>query len=199
MNKGIYFGRFQPMHLAHLQKVRQILGNFENLELTIGIADWKGVPNKNNFLSGSEAVAIARLSLDEAGLYSVKACPVGLNPEKSLKETIKTVFDKEYFNYVFSGSDKTLEACRSLLDNGYNMNIVDLLDNGEGVRATDLREWMLTGEATWKNFISPRAVEFISNPELNLIQRLSDLEDGEKRPWSLNGEIAQFGLNPERR
>ena len=198
-NTGIYFGRFQPFHKQHIERVAIIRNTFPDVDLIVGVADWKGEMSRSNFLTGMEALTIATLSLADSGFNEVRVVGVPLSPEVVLGESIRHAVAEMNISYVFSGSDKTLSASRKLVDLGLPLQIVDTMDDESGIRATDIRTWMINGDHTWKDYVTPSVAKYFLDTDGRLIERLRDLSDGSKRPWSIESELPEVKHGNERR
>jgi len=64
-NVGLYIGRFQPFHNGHLQAVKSILREVD--ELVIMVASAQLSHSETNSFTAGERLTI-RLALDEAGV-----------------------------------------------------------------------------------------------------------------------------------
>lgn len=181
--RGVFLGRFQPFHNQHLDVVKYILHEFHEFELMVGVADWRGLPNRDNFLNGIESQKSVRLSLAESGIKGVRVIGFPLFPNVSMEQTLSTRFSEESINAVFSGSEKTIFAVNNLVLNGMNLEIINLNDREDGIRASQIREWIREGEETWRKYVTPSVAEFLSEPLFR--ERLLSLVAGEKRPWGV--------------
>jgi len=63
---GLYIGRFQPFHNGHLQAVKSILAEVDEVIIVIGYAQLSHTET-NPFTAG-ERLSMIRLSLNEAGV-----------------------------------------------------------------------------------------------------------------------------------
>jgi len=184
--RGVFLGRFQPFHNQHLDVVKYILQEFHEIELLVGVADWRGLSSRDNFLSGSESQKSVSLSLAESGIRSVRVIGFPLFPDISLEQTLITGFSEEKINAVFSGSEKTISAVNNLVLSGLNLEIINLNDREDGIRGSQIRERMREGDETWRMYVSPSVAEFLSEPVFR--ERLLSLVAGEKRPWGIEGK-----------
>lgn len=195
--QGIYFGRFQPSHLQHLTVVSWVRTEFPEVPLTIGVANWLGERSQSNFMNGDEASQVFKLSLKDRDMSEVSVVTVDLRPDVSLRDSIYSSLSVNNITHVFSGSDKTLEATYELAKElNTKLKIFDLRDSGDGVRATDLRNWMMEGSNKWEQYVMPSAVKYMK--ENNVIERLRGLGEGNKRPW-VEGWGRSLNSSSERR
>lgn len=177
--RGIFPGRFQPFSLKHLGIVNDIIDQHPDIDLTLGIADWRGPRTRDNFLSGDEAVIIARLTLDEYKLFKVVVDSIPLEKESTLTESLRRYFGDKVPDMFFSGSDRSLDSARLL---GIK-TIVDLGDDDQSPpRAREIRDSLACGSKEWKKAVAQGVIGYLSNPEFKT--RLNSLEGGAKRPWN---------------
>ncbi len=199
--KGYYLGRFQPFCLHHLDKVREILNSYPDIDLTIGVAGWNGERSRQNFLEGNEAAEIVKLTLKEYLLEGkVGVVVIDLFPGRTIEETLKDFLNPNLLKgppvVFFSGSEKTLSALRCLKESGLLFDICDLHDQemGGSPRATQVRESLIRETGLWRIMVAPSAHEYL----LQFRQRLLELPDGEKRPWANQPETFSQGKGLER-
>lgn len=177
--RGIFPGRFQPFSLKHLGIVNNIIDQHPDLDLTLGIADWRGQRTRDNFLSGDEAVIIARLTLNEYHLSRVLVDPIPLEEGHTLTESLLKYFGHQLPDIFFSGSGKSLDSARQL---GIKA-IVDLGDDDQSPpRAREIRDSLACGSNEWERAVAQGVIGYLSNPEFKI--RLNRLEGGAKRPWN---------------
>ena len=68
LKTGLYVGRFQPFHLGHLEAVRYILSQVDELVIVVGSAQHSHTM-ENPFTAG-ERITMVRLAMKEAGIHS---------------------------------------------------------------------------------------------------------------------------------
>jgi len=66
MTIGLYVGRFQPIHLGHLEAIRHLLGQVDELIIVVGSAQHSHTI-ENPFTAG-ERITMIRLALQEASV-----------------------------------------------------------------------------------------------------------------------------------
>ncbi len=66
VTRGLYVGRFQPFHLGHLNAVKAVLEDVDELVIVVGSAQYSHTM-ANPFTAG-ERLRMVRLALEEAGL-----------------------------------------------------------------------------------------------------------------------------------
>ncbi|MCX7928580.1 MAG: adenylyltransferase/cytidyltransferase family protein [Patescibacteria group bacterium] len=195
--KGLYLGRFQPFHIGHLRVANNLLSLFPNIKIKIGVADWRGKPNRNLFLTGDESKRIAEAALADLEM-DMQVVTVPIIPGDSLEKTIADFVKKENIEAVFSGSSNTLEACNNLIGQGLHLILCRIIDNeGESIRGTNLREMILQGSQEWRKYMTSSSAEILDS--YNPRQRLSDLSDGQKRPWISDVEAPGNHFGSERK
>lgn len=73
-DRGLFLGRFQPLHLGHLDAVQRLAAEHDELVLAIGSANVSHTPT--NPFTGGERVEMCRAALREADLDNVLVVPV---------------------------------------------------------------------------------------------------------------------------
>ncbi len=68
MTSGLYVGRFQPFHLGHLEAVRHILQEVDELVIVVGSAQ-QSHTLENPFTAG-ERIMMIRLAMKEDGVHA---------------------------------------------------------------------------------------------------------------------------------
>ena len=195
---GFYFGRFQPFSVKHLEIVQKILFENPKIKLSVGVADWTGDLDRNNFLKGWEAANIVKFSLEDFNLADrVSVLEVKLPPDLTLEQSISAFlnnFPKDNIS-VFSGSEKTLNALHLLKLQKYPfLEIVDLKDDDiTPPRSREIRDSLLKGTDDWQSMVTSSVVEYLYSFQ----ERLRLLPEGqEKRLWrsELEEEFNHLGL-----
>ncbi|TRO53847.1 hypothetical protein E2P63_01960 [Candidatus Bathyarchaeota archaeon] len=66
VKRGLYVGRFQPFHLGHLEAIKDVLKEAEELVIVIGSAQYSH--NINNPFTAGERLVMIRRTLLEADI-----------------------------------------------------------------------------------------------------------------------------------
>jgi len=70
VTRGLYVGRFQPFHIGHLDAIKAVLKEVDELVIVIGSAQYSHKPN-NPFTAG-ERLVMVRHALQEAKIADSK-------------------------------------------------------------------------------------------------------------------------------
>ena len=69
VNRGLYVGRFQPFHLGHLDAIKNVLKEVDELVIVIGSAQYSH-SSDNPFTAGERLVMVHRALLEAGVDYS---------------------------------------------------------------------------------------------------------------------------------
>lgn len=165
--RGLYVGRFQPFHLGHLNAIRDILKDVDELVIVIGSAQYSH-DIKNPFTAG-ERLVMTRGALEESGVdYS----RIWIVPVPDVHLHMMWVSGLEgytpHFDVVFSNEPLTR---RLFAEAGYKVRSIRLFDR-RLYSSTAIRQKMLTGKG-WAKLVPESVAAFIK--EIDGINRLRDL------------------------
>lgn len=163
--RGVFLGRFQPIHLGHVEAARRLAAQHDELILAIGSANVSHTAT--NPFTGGERVEMARAALAEAGLRNVVVLPipdVGRNAVwvahvASLVPRFQTLY-----------SNNPLPA-RLFSEAGYKVAPVPFVDR-DRYEATRIRRAIASGGA-WKALVPPAVARLVE--ELDGPARIRDL------------------------
>ncbi len=170
--RGLFVGRFQPFHLGHLNAIKNVLKEVEELVIVIGSAQYSHTL-ANPFTAG-ERLIMVRKALEEAGIdYSqIWIVPV---PDVHLHmmwvsaiEGYTPKFDVVYSNEPLSR--------RLFMEAGYNVKAIRFYER-KLYSSTEIRERMLKDES-WEKLIPKSVAVFIK--EIDGVNRLRDLTKSDK-------------------
>jgi nicotinamide-nucleotide adenylyltransferase len=172
VNRGLFVGRFQPFHLGHLNAIKDILKEVDELVIVIGGAQYSH--NINNPFTAGERLVMVRKALEEAGMdYSrVWVVPV---PDVHLHMMWVSAV-KGYappFDVVYSNEPLTR---RLFIEAGYKVKAVRFYER-KLYSSTEIRERMLKGKS-WKELVPKGVAAFIK--EIDGVNRLRDLNKSDK-------------------
>ena len=166
-SRGLYVGRFQPFHLGHLEAIKDVLKELEELVIVIGSAQYSH--NINNPFTAGERLVMIRRALLEAGLdYSqLWVVPV---PDVHLHMLWVSALEgyTPRFDVVYSNEPLTR---RLFMEAGYKVKGVRFFQR-KTYSSTLIREKMLTGES-WTKLVPKSVADFIN--EIDGVNRLRDL------------------------
>ena len=167
VNRGLYVGRFQPFHLGHLNAIKLVLKEVDELVVVIGSAQYSHTP-VNPFTAGERLVMICR-SLQEA---EVDYSRVWIVPVPDVHLHMLWVSSVEGYTPKFNVcySNEPLSR-RLLMEAGYQVKNIPFFEREKYV-STLIREKMLQDDS-WMKLVPKSVVEFIS--EIDGVNRLRDL------------------------
>lgn len=160
----MFIGRFQPVHLGHIEAIKDIIKENDELIVVIGSAQYSHTVD-NPFTAG-ERYEMLRLALSEAGidLSKVLIVPVPdvgyhsiwVSHLKSLTPT---------FHVVYTNNPLVTTLFREA---GYEVRPIKMYRRDELV-ATKIRKMMLEG-TDWRSLVPRSVADFIDR--INGIERL---------------------------
>jgi len=172
VNRGLYVGRFQPFHLGHLEAIKEVLSDIEELVIVIGSAQYSHNIN-NPFTAGERLVMIYR-ALHEAEIDQSRLWVVPV-PDVHLHMLWVSALEgyTPRFNVVYSNEPLTR---RLFMEAGYKVKGIRFFQR-KLYTSTLVREKMLKGES-WTTLVPKSAADFIN--EIDGVNRLRDLNKTDK-------------------
>lgn len=165
-DRGLFIGRFQPMHLGHLDAVKRLAARHDELLVAVGSANVSHTPV--NPFTGGERVAMIHAALREAALPNVLALPlpdVGRNAVwVSHVASLVPRFRAVYTNNPLPS--------RLFREAGYAVHPAPFHER-ERYEGTRIRRMMREGDETWQDLV-PYGVARVLKEE-RLLERLRDL------------------------
>ncbi|MDX1611722.1 MAG: nicotinamide-nucleotide adenylyltransferase [Candidatus Thermoplasmatota archaeon] len=162
--RGIFVGRFQPFHKGHLNAIRTIREQVEDLIIVIGSSQYSHTVD-NPFTAG-ERVWMIQESLQAAGLEAT-VIPVPDIHRNSLwvshVETFVPPFDVAFTNNPL--------PARLFREAGYEVRSFPLVDR-EAYEATTIRQAMAQG-GDWEKYVPDTVVRIVK--EIQGLDRLRDV------------------------
>ena len=170
--RGLFVGRFQPFHLGHLNAIKDILKEVEELVIVIGGAQYSH--NINNPFTSGERLIMIRKALEEAGMdYSrVWVVPV---PDVHLHMMWVSAVEgyTPPFDVVYSNEPLTR---RLFIEAKYRVKSIRFHER-KLYSSTEIRERMLK-EESWEKLVPKGVAAFIK--EIDGVNRLRDLTKSDK-------------------
>lgn len=170
-NRGILIGRMQPLHNGHIQVIKKILEEVDEIIIGIGSAQISHDP-KNPFTAGERMVmikqALVEHDIDPSRYYIIPMEDINKNAIwvsyiKMLTPPFKKVYSGNYLvKQLFS-------------EEGYDVETPPLFDRLK-LSGTEVRRRMIHNE-NWQILV-PKATEKLVN-EVNGIERIKNLSKKE--------------------
>jgi nicotinamide-nucleotide adenylyltransferase len=167
VNRGLYVGRFQPFHLGHLDAIREVLKEVDELVIVIGSAQYSH--NANNPFTAGERLVMVRRALLEASVDYSKLWIVPV-PDVHLHMLWVSAVEgyTPKFNVLYSNEPLTR---RLFMEAGYEVKSIPLFER-KLYMSTIVREKMVKGDS-WTELVPKSVADFIL--EIDGVNRLRDL------------------------
>jgi nicotinamide-nucleotide adenylyltransferase len=166
-NRGLYVGRFQPFHTGHLNSIRNVLKEVEELVIVIGSAQYSH--NINNPFTAGERLVMIRRALKEAKIDDSRLWVVPV-PDVHLHMLWVSALEgyTPRFDVVFSNEPLTR---RLFTEAGYKVKSIRFFER-KLYTSTLIREKMRKDES-WTTLVPKSVADFIT--EIDGVNRLRDL------------------------
>jgi nicotinamide-nucleotide adenylyltransferase len=150
MKIGIFIGRFQPFHTAHLSDIKNMLTQVDILQIGIGSSQEKGTDtNPLSFIERKEMISRA---LNEANIRRCRFFPIqDVGDDELWVSEIERklhIRNRRSEVMVFSGNDWTLECFKK---KGYSTKKIALI---EGISGTIIRG-LMKEKKEWSHLVPP--------------------------------------------
>ena len=170
--RGLFVGRFQPLHLGHLQAVKDVLKEVDELVIVIGSAQYSH--NLDDPFTAGERLVMVRKALEEAGIDYARVWVVPV-PDVHLHMMWVSAVEgyAPKFDVVYSNDPLTR---RLFMEAGYEVKSIRF-HKRRVYSSTEIRERLLNGES-WEKLVPESVAEFIK--EIDGVNRLRDLTKSDK-------------------
>ncbi|AFK22248.1 nicotinamide-nucleotide adenylyltransferase [Pyrococcus sp. ST04] len=177
MKRGLFVGRFQPVHNGHIKALEFVFEQVDEVIIGIGSAQASHTL-KNPFTTGERMEMLIR-ALDESGLSEKKRYYLIPLPDINFNSIwvpyVEAMVPK--FDVVFTGNSLVAELFR---ERGYEV-IVQPMFRKDILSATEIRRRMIEGEP-WEELVPKSVAEYIK--EIRGVERIrmlaTNLESSEK-------------------
>lgn len=151
MNRALFIGRFQPFHNAHLQVVRNILKEFD--EIIIGIGSSQEKNTLENPFSYNERKQMISKTLKNFKIFNFKIFPIpDLYNDKKWVDYIINNFPK--FDVAYSGNEWTIKCFKK---HKIKVKKIKLI---KGINSTTIRKLIIENKR-WENLVPVQIAESI--------------------------------------
>lgn len=172
MKRGVFVGRFQPFHNGHLEVIKKIVGDVDELVIIVGSSQYSH--RLDNPFTAGERITMIRKALEEEGIQLSK---VWIIPVPDVHQhalwVAQIVGYSPKFDVVYANEPLT---SRLFKEAGFKVKSMSFIKR-EVYWATEIRKLMITGEK-WEEFVPSSVAKFIKKIEGNV--RLSDLNKTDK-------------------
>ena len=170
--RGVYVGRFQPFHLGHLDAIKHVLEEVEEIVVVIGSAQYSH--NVNDPFTAGERLVMVRNALEEAEIDSARVWVVPV-PDVHLHmmwvASVEGYTPK--FQIVYSNEPLTK---RLFMESGYKVKGIPFFER-QFYSSTMVREKMLVDES-WRTLVPKSVADFIL--EIDGVNRVRELNRTDK-------------------
>jgi nicotinamide-nucleotide adenylyltransferase len=172
MRRGLFVGRFQPLHNGHLEVIKRIMKEVDELVIIVGSSQYSH-RHDNPFTAG-ERITMIRKALEEEGIQLSK---IWIIPVPDIHQHTLWVSQVAGYSPKFDVVYANEPLTRRLFNEaGYRVEPMPFIKR-EVYLATEIRKRMLTGEK-WEKLVPSSVAKFIK--EIDGDVRLRDLNKTDK-------------------
>jgi len=172
VKRGVFVGRFQPLHMGHLVVIKEILKEVDELVIVVGSAQYSHRID-NPFTTG-ERLTMIRNALKEARIPGERCWVVPVRDvHVHMLWVAEVVGYTPKFDVVYGNEPLTRRLFREA---GFKVKSVPF-HKRDVYSATEIRKRMLAGK-NWEELVPKSVVAFIK--EIDGVQRLQDLNKTDK-------------------
>ncbi|NWF87231.1 nicotinamide-nucleotide adenylyltransferase [Candidatus Bathyarchaeota archaeon] len=170
--RGLFVGRFQPFHLGHINAIKDVLREVDELVIVIGSAQYSH--NLNDPFTAGERLVMVRKALEEARVDCSRFWVVPV-PDVHLHMMWVSAVEgyTPHFDVVYSNEPLTR---RLFIEAGYKVKAIRFHER-KLYSSTEIRKRMMKGE-NWKKLVPKSVAIFIE--EIDGVNRLRDLNKTDK-------------------
>ncbi|MCS7135960.1 MAG: nicotinamide-nucleotide adenylyltransferase [Nitrososphaerota archaeon] len=167
MRRALFVGRFQPIHAGHIEAIKHILSENDELIIVVGSAQYSHTFD-NPFTAG-ERIEMLRLALEEAGidLRRILIIPVpDIGSHSMWVAHVKSLVPN--FQVVYTNNPLVTQLFKEA---GYEVRPIDMFRRNELV-ATRIRKMMVEDD-DWRELVPKSVVQFID--KIDGVKRLKTI------------------------
>ena len=170
--RGLYVGRFQPFHLGHLDAIKNVLEEVEEIVIVIGSAQYSH--NINNPFTAGERLVMIRNALEEAEIDQARVWVVPV-PDVHLHMMWVSAVEgyTPKFHIVYTNEPLTK---RLFMEAGYKVKGIPFFER-QFYSSTMVREKMLLDDS-WQTLVPKSVADFIT--EIDGVNRTRELNRTDK-------------------
>lgn len=155
MRRALFIGRFQPIHIGHVEAIKHILSENDEVIIVVGSAQYSHTFD-NPFTAG-ERIEMVRMALEEAGieLRRILTIPIPDVGSHSMWVThVKSLTPS--FQTVYTNNPLVTQLFREA---GYEVRPVEMFRRSELI-ATRIRK-MMVEDGEWRPLVPKSVAQFI--------------------------------------
>ncbi|MCL7385838.1 MAG: nicotinamide-nucleotide adenylyltransferase [Thaumarchaeota archaeon] len=155
MRRALFIGRFQPIHMGHVEAIKHILSENDELIIVVGSAQYSHTFD-NPFTAG-ERIEMVRMALEEAGidLRKVLIIPVpDVGSHSMWVAHVKSLTPS--FQTVYTNNPLVTQL---FMEAGYEVKPIEMFRRNELI-ATRIRKMMVEDE-DWRALVPKSVAQFI--------------------------------------
>lgn len=170
--RALFVGRFQPFHKGHLEAVKMILEENDEIIIAVGSAQYSH-KLENPFTIGERIVMIKNTLEDEGiNLKRIWIIPIP-DVHVHMMWTSEVVGYTPKFDIVYTNEPLTR---RLFMEAGFNVRPIPFIKR-KVYSATEIRKRMIE-DGNWEELVPKAVAEFIK--EIDGVQRVKDLAKTDK-------------------
>ncbi len=172
--RGLMMGRFQPFHLGHLELVKQILNDCDEVIIALTGSQFNYI-EKDPFTSG-ERIEMIHKTLKENNIDLARCHIVAIENQFNIAMWASYLKSSlPHFDKVYSGNDYVVML---LADFGYTVVAPKFFDR-EQYNATKIRQ-MIANDGDWEKLVPSSVSEIIK--KINGVKRIKIIFKSETKP-----------------
>jgi nicotinamide-nucleotide adenylyltransferase len=155
LRRALFIGRFQPIHIGHVEAIKHILSENDELIIVVGSAQYSHTFD-NPFTAG-ERIEMVRMALEEAGidLRKVLIIPVpDVGSHSMWVAHVKSLTPS--FQTVYTNNPLVTQL---FMEAGYEVKPIEMFRRNELI-ATRIRKMMVEDE-DWRALVPKSVAQFI--------------------------------------
>lgn len=168
MKRGVFIGRFQPFHNGHLEVVKGILKEVDEIIIMIGSSQYSH--SFDNPFTAGERFAMIREVLLKENIDCKKYMIIAVADANDNRIWVSHVLSFLPEVSVFYSNNPLV--ARLLKEEGYEVKNFEFI-NREIYEGTKIRSKMLNGDEDWKNCVPSGLIKEIER--INGIERLQEI------------------------
>ncbi len=170
--RGLYVGRFQPFHLGHLDAIKNVLEEVEEIVIVIGSAQYSH--NVHDPFTAGERLVMIRSALEEAEIDPARVWVVPV-PDVHLHMMWVSAVEgyTPKFQIVYSNEPLTK---RLFMEAGYKVKGIPFFER-QFYSSTVIREKMRVDDS-WRTLVPKSVADFIV--KIDGVNRLRELSRTDK-------------------